>query len=490
MKKLLSLLLLCALLFSLSACADPVIGEVPAEAPVSADAEAAPEAVIELNGDSIRCSAKGVAVDGSTATIGAPGAYTLRGTLRDGRIIVNLRETPGKVTLFLDGVDITCLTDSAIYLLQADELNLVLADGSANRIVSGTEDDAAAWNEMRQGAAIYAEDDLDIQGGGSLTVLGYLNNGITCKDDLKLKDGRLLVYAVNHGVRASESVTMTGGTVDIEAGGDGLKSSSAKKADKGFVQIEDGALTVVSGGDGVSAETELRILGGSITVNAEGDPSAVSCKGLKGKTGVSISGGSISVNADDHALRSQAALSVSDGVLQLRSRQGKGIAAETELLISGGELAVTASDDGLASADTVRISGGELKIQSGADGIQGGKKGTGFGDTVGTVSIEGGSLRISAFNKAIDAKAVFSLSGGTLLACGSGSPSPTSSIPWLFAAAAGKAGDEICVKTGDEPVLTAVYDYSGVLYADAAMSDGQSYELQAGSQTLTASTVK
>ncbi len=40
----------------------------------------------------------------------------------------------------------------------------------------------------------------------------------------------------------------------------------------------------------------------------------------------------------------------------------------------------------------MRVTGGELPIQSGADGIQGGKKGT--------VGIEGGRTLVSAFNYA------------------------------------------------------------------------------------------
>ena len=253
MKKLLSLALLCALLFSLAACADPVIGGAPAEEPLAADPDSVPEAVIELNVDSVSCRTKGVAVDGSVVTIGAPGSYTLRGTLSDGRVIVDLKENPGKVSLYLDGVDITCLNDSAIWLVQAKELNLVLVAGSKNTVTSGTAADLAAYDESRQGAAIFAEDDLDIQGEGSLTVLGYLNNGVTCKDDIKIKGGSLTVLAANNGLRASESVTVTGGTVDIEAGNDGIKTSSAKKADKGFIQIEDGALTVVSVGEAYTA---------------------------------------------------------------------------------------------------------------------------------------------------------------------------------------------------------------------------------------------
>ena len=492
MKKTLSFLLLCALLLGLTACADPVIGQTQENAPVQADASAVPEAVIRLEGDSASYPGGGVAISGSVITIGAPGSYTLRGTLNDGRIIVDLKENPGKVSLYLDGADISCLTDSALYLVQANELNLILVEGSQNRLVSGTEADIASYDATRHGAAIYAEDDLDIQGTGSLTVLGYLNNGITCKDDLKLKGGRLLVYAVNHGVRASESVTMTGGTVDIEAGGDGLKSSSAKKADKGFVQIEDGVLTVVSGGDGISAETELRILGGSITVTAEGDLSTVSCKGLKGKTGVTISGGSISVTADDHALRSQAALTVSGGMLQLRSRQGKGLSAETELLISGGSLTVSAADDGLSSADTVRITGGEVLVESGADGIQGGKKSTGFTAAVGTVSLEGGRTFISAFNKPVDAKASFQLLGGTLFACGNGKQ-PTldsASTPYLVYSLQGHAGEELIIDASDSLTMTAAYGYSFVLCADSAITEGQRCTLHAGSQTLETSAGK
>ncbi len=487
MKRILSLLLLLAMLLSLAACADPVIGGGSADEPISADPAAAPGAVIELQGDSIRFNGRGAAVSGSTVTIGTPGSYTVRGTLSDGQIVVDLKENPGKVTLFLDGADITCLTDSAIYVKQVKELNLVLAAGSENRVVSGTEADLAGYNELRQGAAIYAEDDLDIQGEGSLTVYGYLNNGITAKDDLKLKGGTLRVVAANNGIRASESVTLSGGEITVDAGNDGVKTSSAKKADKGFVQIEGGALRVTAGGDGVAAETELRILGGTISVTTGGDPNEKSCKGLKGKTGVAISGGEISVEAEDHAVRSGAAMSITGGALTLVSRQGKGLNAETELTVSEGSLSVTAADDGLACADTVRVTGGTLLIRSGADGIQGGRKGTGFTAEVGTVSIEGGHTEISAYNKAVDAKAAFSLRGGLLYACGGGCSEPLGELPWLRYAAQGSAGSlELSLSADETAVLQAAYGFRCVLFFSPALREGESYTLRFGSQTLKA----
>lgn len=486
MKKLLSVLLLCALLLSLAACADPVIGGTAEEAPLSGDPDSLPEALIELQGDSVSCKTKGVSVSGTTVTIGAPGSYTVRGTLNDGRIVVDLKENPGKVSLYLDGADITCLTDSAIYLAQAKELNLVLVAGSKNAVTSGSMADFDTYNETRQGAAIFAEDDLDIQGEGELEVFGWLNNGITCKDDLKIKGGRLTVASANNGVRASESVTVTGGSLTVSARNDGVKASSAKKADKGFVQIEGGNLLVVAGGDGISAETELRISGGLITVETDGDPAEKSCKGLKGKTGVVISGGTISVSAQDHAVRSGAAMTISGGELTAESAQGKGLAAETELLIAGGTVSVTASDDGLASADTVRVTGGDLGVVSGADGIQGGKKSTGFTASVGTVSFEGGATRISAFNKPVDAKASFRFLGGTVFACGSGTPKPESEVPWLLYTADGHAGDELKLNAGADYTLHAAYLYHSVFFLGEGLTDGESVRLQAGPQSLEA----
>ena len=479
MKKNLIALLLSGLLFILSACADPIVGAPADDGASSADAAR----VIELQGDSASYSGGGVAISGSVVSIGAPGEYTLRGTLNDGRIVVDLRESPGSVTLILDGADITCLTDSAIHIEQAKNLELVLAAGSDNRVVSGTEADAAVWSDAVTGAAIYAEDDLTISGEGSLQVFGYRNSAVTCKDDLTVTGGRLALHATNNGLRGSESVTLTGGTVSIEAGKDGLKSSSADKAGKGYVLIEGGTLAVYAGGDGVAAETELTISGGSIAVETTGDPALISCKGLKAKTGLTISGGEISVFAQDHAIRSQAALTVSDGSIYAESKQGKGINAEAELLIEGGSLTVRAADDGLASAGAVTIREGLLDVRAGADGIQGGKKGTGFGDTVGSVSIEGGLTTVSAFNKPVDAKASFTLRGGTLFACGGGTLSPSAEIPYLLGSYSGDSG--LSIVFNDTALrLQAAYPFSTVIYADEALSEGQSYTLQLGEQAL------
>ena len=50
--------------------------------------------------------------------------------------------------------------------------------------------DLAAYDGTQDGAALYAEDDLKLSGEGELEILGYLNNGLTCKDDLDIEGSR------------------------------------------------------------------------------------------------------------------------------------------------------------------------------------------------------------------------------------------------------------------------------------------------------------
>ena len=226
--------------------------------------------------------------------MGAVGEYRISGTLSEGQIIVDTGEDAMEVTLILEGVSVTNPQGPALWVKQAKKVTLRLADGSENLLVSGTEADLAAYDDTRSGAALYAEDDLSVEGGGSLTIRGYLNNGVTCKDDVKIKGGTLDVLGANNGVRASESVTVSGGALRIVSGNDGLKTSSAEKAGKGFIEISGGSLSISSGGDAVAAVTELRVSGGALKAETRQDLVGTnSRKGLKAGTLVEISGGTM-----------------------------------------------------------------------------------------------------------------------------------------------------------------------------------------------------
>ena len=488
MKKILVCLLAALLALScFTACSDTVIG---ASNDGSTGAGGAEEA-ITLNGDSAKYAGGGVSINGSTVTISAPGEYTVTGKLDNGRIIIDTGDDPGDVTLTLDGADITCLTDSAIYVAQAKNVDIVLAPGSTNKITSGTEADLEKADGTASGAAIFAEDDLDIKGEGTLQVCGYINNGITCKDDLDIKGGTITVLAANNGVRGSESVSITGGELAVTAGNDGIKSTVADKAEKGFVEISGGTVAIASAGDGISAETWLDISGGDIAVSTTGDPTAVSSKGIKANTGFTVSGGSINVTSTDHALKSAVGMSIIGGSFTLSSTDGKGISAEEDIVISGGDFNVIAVDDGIESATAVTIEGGSFSVVAGNDGLKAGEKGTGFEEKVGAVTINGGSLNISAYADPIDAKAQLLVNGGSVLACGTSKSiknfSGDSAQTFAACSISGSSSDTLQITAADGTALASMaahYSFNTVLFSFPELLSGSEVTVSAGTASV------
>ena len=86
---------------------------------------------ITLNGSSATASGSGVTVDGSTVTITSAGTYRLAGSLT-GQVIVNADSQD--VKLILNGVELTNPSGSPMVVTAADEVTLILADGTENTI--------------------------------------------------------------------------------------------------------------------------------------------------------------------------------------------------------------------------------------------------------------------------------------------------------------------------------------------------------------------
>ena len=91
---------------------------------------------IALDGSAIAVDGKGASVDGSRVTITAAGTYELSGSLTEGQIIVDTGDEE-TVTLILNGVDISNSTSAPLYITDAEDVTIVLADGSTNRMADG-----------------------------------------------------------------------------------------------------------------------------------------------------------------------------------------------------------------------------------------------------------------------------------------------------------------------------------------------------------------
>lgn len=346
---------------------------------------------ITLSPDGSTSTDASVRIDGQTVTITQAGTYQIAGTLGDGALIVESAEN-AKITLVLGGVSIKNSTGAAIQISTADDVTIELAEGTTNVLQSGEEVDIAAATESKEasGGALQSKADLKIKGKGSLTVLGYLNNGIHCTKDLKIKNGNISVTALGHGIKGKNSVTVSGGTVTVTSGKDGITSDETENEEKGFVTIEDGEIIITSVGDGVSAETTLTVTGDVISIisgggsanaqqktdnmrdwwdfdNSASDDNSASCKGLKAGKALVISGGSITIDAQDDALHTDGDMTISGGECIL-STGDDGAHAALSLTVLDGKITVLTSYESL-EANQITLADGELDITASDDGI-------------------------------------------------------------------------------------------------------------------------
>lgn len=355
---------------------------------------------ITLSPDGSTSTDASVRIDGQTVTITQAGTYQIAGTLDDGALIVESTEN-AKITLVLGGVSIKNSTGAAIQIATADDVTIELSEGTTNVLQSGEEVDIAAATESEEasGGALQSKVDLKIKGKGGLTVLGYLNNGIHCTKDLKIKSGNISVTALGHGIKGKNSVTVSGGTVTVTSGKDGITSDETENEEKGFVTIEDGEIIITSAGDGVSAETTLTVTDGVISIisgsgsanaqqktdnmrdwwdfdNSASDDNSASCKGLKAGKAMMISGGSITIDAQDDALHTNGDMTISGGECIL-STGDDGAHAALSLTVLDGKITVLTSYEGL-EANQITLAGGDLDITATDDGINANGGSNGF----------------------------------------------------------------------------------------------------------------
>lgn len=461
-------------------------------------------AEIRLADGASQADSSGVTIAGDTVTITQEGVYRLTGALSNGQIVVDAAKD-AKVQLVLDGVSVTRTGSAALYLKQADKLFLTTAAGSENTLRSVGE--FVQTDENNVDGAIFAKDDLTLNGEGTLYVSCETAHGIVGKDDLKLTSGTYQVTAAKKGLEGKDSVCIAGGDLTVTSGADAIHAENSDDAEKGYLYIGGGIITLDSGKHGLSAESVLVIRGGSFVLDAVQDA-------LHSDGDMEISGGSFAVRAGDDGLHADGALLLSGSTLDIRESY-EGIEA-AQLTVSGGVITVNASDDGLNAADgaagsgtagpwgkdsfssgtdvSIVISGGELTVNAGGDGI----------DSNGALYVQGGTIYVSGptsgADSALDYETVGTITGGVVVAAGAagmaqnfGSDSTQGSILWSLPSPQA-AGTEITLTDSEGTVLaryTPEKAYQSVVLSAPGLAEGGSYTLAAGdtSETITLSSL-
>ncbi len=369
--------------------------------------------------------------DGETLTISEKGDYVLSGTLR-GQILIEVAEED-KVRLILNGVSITAQEGPAIYEKQADKLIITLAEGTENFLTDGstiTDDDDTI------GAALYAEDDLSINGTGSLTVNGTQKHGIQSKADLVIASGNITVSSVLDGVRGRNSVLVLSGTLNITAGGDGITSTRTDAEGKGWVVLAGGSITVKTGDGAGSVRASANSRGGMNGWGGFGgrgrwddwgsqtqtEDSGVSQKAVKAATDLTVLDGFYAFDCADDGLHG-VNVTVNGGTFTIQSGDD-GMHADQDMTVNGGSIAVSQCYEGLEGTN-VTVNGGEIRITASDDGINasGGNDGSGFGgwgrgvgfseaDNGGLLTITGGQISVTAGGDGLDSNGSIRITGG------------------------------------------------------------------------------
>ena len=269
---------------------------------------------ITLSGDTATVSGSGAYANGGSVTIASAGYYDVTGTLTDGSLMVDAGKN-AKVFLRLNGVTITCSDDAAIRVDQADKVFLTLAEGTENTVTSGENYSEAALADKTDGA-IFAHDDLTINGSGALTVTAAYKHGIAANDSLRITGGKITVTAPADTIHVNDSLHITGAAITLSAGDDAIHSDTSVAILGGSltvntccegieapeILIEDGAVTVTSTDDGINAcgtETSdgslpsVTISGGTVTLL---NPSGRDADGIDSNGNIDINGGLVYIS--------------------------------------------------------------------------------------------------------------------------------------------------------------------------------------------------
>lgn len=408
-----------------------------------------------------------IALSGSTVHIQNEGSYILSGTLEDGQIVVNAKDTD-KIQLILNGVHISSNSSAAIFVQQADKVFITTAKGTENTLRSGSFEET----EYNIDAAVFSKEDLTLNGEGSLIIESPAGHGVVSKDDLAVTGGNYVVTSAGHGFAGKDSVRIAGGTFSVTAGKDGFHAENNDDTTLGFGYFSGGSFRISAEGDGISASNSLLIAGGDYQITAGGgsengtkansgnyggfpgggrpgggrpgsngntgstqtDENSTSMKGIKAGGDLSVQNGTFQINAADDGVHSNTNLTVSGGSFHIATGDD-GFHAEETLTVTSGEITITESYEGL-EGHHILVSGGEIDLIARDDGLNaaggvdssgmggrdqmfggpGGPGGMGRGD--GSIVISGGTLYVQASGDGIDANGTLKITGGSTTVCG------------------------------------------------------------------------
>ncbi len=373
--------------------------------------------VVTWNGSTVTISnpfaSSGVSVSSTnghvtvtSTTDSADITYVLRGSSSDGSFTISSNT---KIILSLDTLELTNPSGAAI-LMSSDYRTSVYMHGT-----SVLADGTGGSNK----GALQTAGKFEFEGPDVLQVSGYLKHGIQSSGKTVVNGGTLQVLtAVKDGMNIDNFV-MNGGSVTVTSSGDGIDG------DQGYIEINDGTITITCAEDdvkGLCCDSILTINGGTLNVTVSGDQS----KAIKSGMDITINGGTLTVNANGtlvletdgsgydpsycSGIKADGNITVTGGTTTVScpstNAGGRAVATDGNFTISDGTMILTAtgtcSTYTNSDAETDNYASTCIK----ADG---------------NVNVNGGTLNLTAGGRGIKCDGIYSQTDGTVVASTSAS---------------------------------------------------------------------
>ncbi len=389
---------------------------------------------------------------GDTYTITQAGVYTLSGDY-DGMIYV---KSTGTVKLILDNVNITNDDGPAIFFESSKKGIIESADGSVNNLTDGSEYSVDAKG------CVFSNDDIDLQGTGTINVTANYNHGIVSDDDIKIEEGTInITTAVGDAIHANDGVRIDNGNITIDTMEDGISGDK-------YVEINEGTVNIVTNGDVQSDTDDDMPMGGGFgggrggmqngeapsgempemtqgeapemqnrenSEMARGErpemqngempemqngempemPSGEAPEMTEGETGMNggrgFKGERSEMPTGEAPSESKDAEQVSEAATEATTENeednvsSKGIKSENLITINGGTINVSANDHCIKCDNLIVINGGSINLES--------EKHKGI-KAMGCIFINGGDINIDTGDEGIESKETATINDGSI----------------------------------------------------------------------------
>lgn len=218
-------------------------------------------------------------LEGNVISITEGGQYIFTGTLEDGMIYIETKET---VELTLNGVSVTHSNGPAILGQDCEALYINALEGTENVFSDSSEYPVDDEGNVIAKGTIFSNDDLYFTGEGTLVIEGNYQHAIKSDDSICLESGIFILTAVKDGINANEALLINGGSIDIKSAEEGLEGDT--------LEVNGGNIIISARDDGMNAGTDLQINGGNFYVTvSNGD-------GLDSNGTLTISGGTLIIH--------------------------------------------------------------------------------------------------------------------------------------------------------------------------------------------------